>query len=252
MTQYIKFFTLLCVGLLLASCADQFDDDRGQTTFPAQPRLGGWKSLGNDSTKFDVLFYLFENKEGDTVNATVYIAPERNALDFSRLEGDITYSKEAGVVDVLYMSSPWTAYYKTLYNDVTTTLQRISLTQRFDGNYGMQTAIHLVIPGYDTPPVGLLFCNVCTFKEYCTPYGKWEDTNENYNTFFAAFNPNGTVEVITPWGEDTGTFSFNENTGIGEMTLENESEPLKFGYNTKKQLAITYDSEDYTLLPIEF
>ncbi len=238
--------------MIAAACTDQFDDDKGQVIFPSQPKLGSWQSLGNDSTGFDVLFYLFENKEGDTINATVYIAPERNALDFSRLEGDITYNQKAGITDVLYASSPWTAYFKQMYSTVSTTLQRVSLAQRFDGRYGLQTAIHLVLPGYETPPVGLLFNNICTYKEFGTPYGKWEDTNENYNTFYAAFNPDGTVEVITPWGEDTGTFTFDETSGTGKMILEYEDEPLAFGYNDKKQLAIDYDEESYTLLPIEF
>ncbi len=252
MKKYHKLFIALFSALLTTACADQFDEEIGQMSFPERQKLGVWESLGNDSTGFDVVFYLYEDKNGDTLSTTVYISPERNALDFSRVGGDITYSQKAGVTDVLFASSPWTTYFKQIYTDVATTMQRISLAERFDGRYGMQTAIHLVIPGYETPPLALLYTNICTYKPYGTPYGKWEDTNGNYNTFYAAFHPDGKVEVITPWGDDSGTFTFDENSGYGQMHLQYESNPVDFCYNEKKQLYLHYDGEDYTLLPIEF
>ncbi len=251
MRHSIKMLALFAALLTFAACADQFDEDAGKMTFASQPKLGAWRSLGNDTIDFDVQFYLLVNKDGDTINATVYIDPATNRLDHARVGGSIDYNARTGVVDVLYANSPWDYTFKMMYG-ATTTLQRISIAERHDGRFGLQTAIHAVLPGYETPPVAALFTNTTDYCRTATPLGQWEDTNEYYSTFNAVFHPNGKVEVVTPWGDDEGTYTFDEKTGTGEMTLQAESAPLPFAYNENMQLAVTYEDEDYALCPVEF
>ncbi len=249
MKKYFRLPTLLLVAVFAASsCTDQFDEDAGRISFPAKAKLGAWQSLGNDTANYDFQSYLVENKDGDTINATLYIDPKTKKIDFSRVGGDITYNAVTGVTDVLYSGSPWDYDFKLLY-DASTTLQRISLAERIDGRFGVQTVIYVISPQYSEPAPAVLFNNIAEFKDFATPYGKWEDTNENGSTFTALFRLDGTVDIVTPWGEDSGTFSFNETTNKGQIIAEYEPAPIDFAYNEKKQISILYDGETFALCP---
>lgn len=231
MKQYIKTLALcLMVGLGLASCNENFDEDEGFVTYPQHVSLGTWECEHvNSSTPYsDFTISLALNEQGDTIcNLTFYWGGDNPYGWIVFANGEVEYDPSVGMTHV---------YFDATSQGITADLYMVY--QRDLHNMGVQ----FTMQGNST----------LSFRAEPTKsfdiVGQWTGTDAAGNTLGLNFdNEEGTCAVALNYADATatdltasGTYTFADGTGaVAYTTTEGQAASIALGLNDKNQLTAT-------------
>ena len=231
MKQYIKTLALcLMVGLGLASCNDNFDEDEGFVTYPEHVALGTWEcEYVNSSTPYsDFTISLALNEQGDTIcNLTFYWGGDDPYGWIVFANGEVEYDPSVGMTHV-YFDATSQGIPADLYMTYQRNLNTMGVQFTMQGN---STLAFRAEPVKSFDVVGL-----------------WTGTDEAGNTLSLNFdNDEGTCTVKLDYADATvagveasGTYTFADGTGaVAYTTAEGQAASIALGLNDKNQLTAT-------------
>lgn len=231
MKQYIKTLALcLMVGLGLASCNDNFDEDEGFVTYPQHVALGTWEcEYVNSTTPYsDFTISLALNEQGDTIcNLTFYWGGDTPYGWIVFANGEVEYDPSVGMTHV-YFDATSQGIPADLYMTYQRNLSTMGVQFTMQGNSTLSFRA--------TP--------VTSFDVV----GQWTGTDAAGNTLGLNFdNEEGTCNVTLDYADATltdvnatGTYTFIEGTGtVAYTTTDGQAASIALGLNDRNQLTAT-------------
>lgn len=231
MKQYIKTLALcLMVGLSLASCNENFDEDEGSVTYPQHVALGTWECEHVNSTTpySDFTISLALNEQGDTIcNLTFYWGGDNPYGWIVFANGEVEYDPSVGMTHV-YFDATSQGIPADLYMTYQRNLSTMGVQFTMQGNSTLSFRA--------TP--------VTSFDVV----GQWTGTDAAGNTLGLNFdNEEGTCNVTLDYADATltdvnatGTYTFIEGTGtVAYTTTDGQAASIALGLNDRNQLTAT-------------
>lgn len=231
MKQYIKTLALcLMVGLGLASCNENFDEDEGFVTYPQHVALGTWECEHVNSTTpySDFTISLALNEQGDTIcNLTFYWGGDDPYGWIVFANGEVEYDPSVGMTHV-YFDVTSQGIPADLYMTYQRDLENMGVQFTMQGN---STLAFRAEPATSFNVVG-----------------QWTGTDAAGNTLGLNFdNEEGTCAVTINYADEaqtdvnaSGTYSFADGTGaVAYTTAEGQAASIALGLNDKNQLTAT-------------
>lgn len=211
------------VGLTLASCNNDFDEDGGKITYADKLELSSWSRDYTPNTDASYVVNLYTNEKGDTL-ADVSIFNPVTELSNVLSAGKVKYDAKTGVTNITYAES--------MYG----TPARVSMATSNDKT---QQIVNIYTVGEN---------NKLTSKDRFTAVktdtisalGQWDlgngETVSLYNTGAAVFSANGEVT-------DNGTYTFDGKAGT---ITKSTGEVYTLAMNANREVKTTVNGQTYT------
>lgn len=224
----------LLVGLSLVSCNNDFDEDGGKTTYPAQGELCSWSRDYTAASATSYLLNLYVNEKGDTLADLSIFNPVSERSNVMN-GGKVSYDSQTGVYNINYDES---IYGKAL----------ISVAD-FGNKKGV---VNIYTVNEDENGKVVSYAAVDKFNAVATDtisvLGQWSVGNGEDVTLYV--NGNAT---FTKDGQAVAQGSYQFDGKSGAITTT-DGKSYQLAMNDKRQLQTTVDGQSYisSQVPAEY